>query len=334
MGGLVKAVTKPVQGLLGGITAHADVVAPDKAPFDITKQAQTAQNQFAPALQAAQANQGAVSPYQQQALTQMGLAATGQGPSLAEAQLRSAQDRGFAQQLAAAQSQRASSPALAQRQLLLNMGNANRDLAQQSAVQRLQERDSFLNQANQQQANLGNAVQQNFGLATAPNQSLQQYELARTGAINQNNQANAQSQNAILGSILSGGGAALGASMGKKAKGGEVTDPQETVVLPDKGFGKIIMIRAEGGPVSDSSMCAPTDKYKSGGDVKGPGTATSDSIATMLSNGEYVVKAQAAQKPGMLELLEKINSGKLNAKEAKKEAATFGHVLAAKKKAD
>src|SRR6185369_4204206 len=187
MGGLVKTVLSPVQSVLGGLTAHSNAATPDKSPFDISKQAQTAQTQFNPVLQSAQANQAAVSPLQQQALTQMGLAATGQGPSLAEMQLRSAQDRGFAQQLSAAQSQRASSPALAQRQLLLNQGNANRDLAQQAAQARLQERDAFLNQANQQQANLGSAVNQNFQLATAPNQSLQQWELARTGAINQNN---------------------------------------------------------------------------------------------------------------------------------------------------
>jgi hypothetical protein len=91
------------------------------------------------------------------------------------------------------------------------MGNANRDLAQQSATARLQERDAFLNNANAAQQASGQAVQQNFGLATAPQQSLQQYELARTGAINQNNQANAASQNAITGALLGGAGSALGA---------------------------------------------------------------------------------------------------------------------------
>jgi tape measure domain-containing protein len=46
--------------------------------------------------------------------------------------------------------------------------------------------------------------------------------------------------------------------------------------------------------------------FASGGRVRGPGTSTSDSIAAMLSNNEYVVKAKQAQK--FLPLLEAINN--------------------------
>lgn len=336
MGGIGKAVKTLING--------PDKIRPEIANqgyFDIGKEATAAQTQFNPALQSAQANQAAVSPYQQQALTQMGLAATGQGPSLAEMQLRSAQDRGFAQQLAAAQSQRASSPALAQRQLLLNQGNANRDLAQQSAMARLQERDAFLNQANQQQANLGSAVNQNFQLATAPKQSLQQWEMARTGAVNTANQQNAANSNALTGALLGGAGSALGGYLGKKAEGGlvtapgyknggEVDAPQETVVVPDRGFGKIIMVRAAGGPV-----CAPTSEYKSGGPVAGPGGPKTDSIPTMLSNGEYVVKAAIVAKPGMSELLKHINAGRVEPKDIMKNLegnSSFGKIVASRSK--
>jgi hypothetical protein len=45
----------------------------------------------------------------------------------------------------------------------------------------------------------------------------------------------------------------------------------------------------------------------SGGEVRGPGTSTSDSIPTMLSDGEFVVKAEAAKKNRGI--LEAINSG-------------------------
>ena len=38
--------------------------------------------------------------------------------------------------------------------------------------------------------------------------------------------------------------------------------------------------------------------YDNGGTVRGPGTATSDSIPAMLSNGEYVIKASSVQKYG------------------------------------
>lgn len=48
-------------------------------------------------------------------------------------------------------------------------------------------------------------------------------------------------------------------------------------------------------------------RFASGGHVSGPGTGTSDSIPAMLSDGEFVVKAEQAQKHQAL--LEAINSG-------------------------
>ena len=50
--------------------------------------------------------------------------------------------------------------------------------------------------------------------------------------------------------------------------------------------------------------------FEPGGTVNGPGTATSDSIPAMLSNGEYVVKASAVDKYGV-PLLHALNSEKL-----------------------
>ena len=99
----------------------------------------------------------------------------------------------------------------------------------------------------------------------------------------------------------------------KKAKGGEVDSPKKTTVVPDKGFGKIIIIeddremekRAMGGSIQD---------HRDGGDVNGPGTETSDSIPAMLSDGEFVIKASEVKKPGILAHLEAINSGKLTKK--------------------
>lgn len=49
--------------------------------------------------------------------------------------------------------------------------------------------------------------------------------------------------------------------------------------------------------------------FATGGRVTGPGTSTSDSIPAWLSNEEFVVKAAAVRKPGVLRLLEAINSG-------------------------
>ena len=49
--------------------------------------------------------------------------------------------------------------------------------------------------------------------------------------------------------------------------------------------------------------------FASGGHVQGPGTATSDSIPAMLSNGEYVLKASAVSRLGV-GFLDALNSGR------------------------
>lgn len=50
--------------------------------------------------------------------------------------------------------------------------------------------------------------------------------------------------------------------------------------------------------------------FADGGKVEGPGTATSDSIPAMLSNGEYVINARSAQMIGY-DTLDKMNAGEM-----------------------
>lgn len=50
--------------------------------------------------------------------------------------------------------------------------------------------------------------------------------------------------------------------------------------------------------------------FAEGGKVEGPGTATSDSIPAMLSNGEYVINARSAQMIGY-DTLDKMNAGEM-----------------------
>ena len=61
-----------------------------------------------------------------------------------------------------------------------------------------------------------------------------------------------------------------------------ITGEEVLYVRPDTGY-------AMGGSVKS---------YDGGGNVSGPGTATSDSIPAMLSNGEYVIKADSVDKYG------------------------------------
>ena len=48
--------------------------------------------------------------------------------------------------------------------------------------------------------------------------------------------------------------------------------------------------------------------YSTGGYISGKGTSTSDSIPAMLSNGEYVIKADAVRRYG-LNFLDAVNNG-------------------------
>ncbi|MGW2203423.1 hypothetical protein [Streptomyces sp. NPDC001774] len=71
------------------------------------------------------------------------------------------------------------------------------------------------------------------------------------------------------------------------------------------GVPDMIEARAQGGLVG----------FPGGGPVRGPGTSTSDSILTRLSNGEYVVRATAVQQYGIA-FLDDVNQGRLGTAEA------------------
>ncbi|WP_334053903.1 phage tail tape measure protein [Burkholderia cepacia] len=79
------------------------------------------------------------------------------------------------------------------------------------------------------------------------------------------------------------------------------------------GFSASSLLGGVAGGMSDIFGAGGGNSYgfhlATGGRVTGPGTSTSDSIPAWLSNEEFVVKAAAVRKPGVLRLLEAINSG-------------------------
>ncbi|AMU17243.1 phage tail tape measure protein [Burkholderia cenocepacia] len=79
------------------------------------------------------------------------------------------------------------------------------------------------------------------------------------------------------------------------------------------GFSSSSLLGGVAGGLSDMFGAGGGNAYgfhlATGGQVTGPGTSTSDSIPAWLSNEEFVVKAAAVRKPGVLRLLEAINSG-------------------------
>ncbi|WP_175980961.1 phage tail tape measure protein [Burkholderia sp. BCC1630] len=80
------------------------------------------------------------------------------------------------------------------------------------------------------------------------------------------------------------------------------------------GFSSSSLLGGIGGGLTDAIAGGGSNAYgfhlATGGRVTGPGTSTSDSIPAWLSNEEFVVKAAAVRKPGVLQLLEAINSGR------------------------
>lgn len=120
---------------------------------------------------------------QQEALASQLMAQTqGQGPSLAQSQLKQATDRNISQQMAMAASQRGATAGQGLRQVAQNAAMANQQAAQQSADLRMQEQMA----AQQQLAGVaGAAREQDIGLATNQAGLQQQTALANQDASNQ-----------------------------------------------------------------------------------------------------------------------------------------------------
>lgn len=72
----------------------------------------------------------------------------------------------------------------------------------------------------------------------------------------------------------------------------------------------LIIASVTGGSFKANFLKAFGKGFASGGSVDGPGTGTSDSIPAMLSNGEYVLNAQAVDRLGV-PFLNGLNTGRL-----------------------
>lgn len=228
-----KLVSKTL-GAVGLGPAKAKAKLGDRSLYDISKEVKPAQQATSALLAQSQANQAITGAGRQNVLAQMSEAAQGRGPSLAEIQMKAAQEKNLASQLSGLQSARGGSAAANQRALIQNTGAANRDIGQQAVAARLQERDAFLNQAAQVGQEVRGDVGQQLNYATANKRSLQGLDVANTAAINQARQANAAADNAMAGALIGGAGAVLGggaggfgAKLGSKifgaAEGGKIT---------------------------------------------------------------------------------------------------------------
>jgi len=153
----------------------------------------------------------------------------GEVPSIAEAQLKQAQDRSLSQQLAAAQSRRGGSAASRERQLAKASAGSRQEIAQQAATAKLQEQQ-LAEQALTGQ--LTNQRQQDISLAEGDRSSKQAYEqlatkqhLAAQGA----NLSGFQSAAAARGQLVKNLGEAAGqAAMMKSDKDAKTNIKKES----------------------------------------------------------------------------------------------------------
>jgi hypothetical protein len=246
----------------------------DKSAFDISEQAKKYE-----AL--AEANRLANQQGNQQLTGLLQQQATGQGP-LANAALKTAQNRNLAQTLAAAQNAQASP--LNMRNLLQQRGQSSRDLAELGMQSRLQSQQA-LGQQLGQQAQIGQQdVQQGFGIAKAPKDLMADFEKTRFKADTERHERIRGQQDNILSNAL---GAAGRIGMGYLTAGASETVPALVEVAKTGG--------AQGG------ARYPSPKFAHGGVVRGPEATDGDSnendvLQANLSAGEMVVPKSVVEQ--------------------------------------
>ncbi len=105
----------------------------------------------------------------------------------------------------------------------------------------------------------------------------------------------------LFGKILGGLGKFLPAILGILSAGGGSSGKFVDSLIPGSGGNKFgDVLAANGGLIK---------MFADGGKVSGAGTSTSDSILSLLSNGEYVIQASAVRMLGT-DVLESINAGR------------------------
>lgn len=208
-----------MSSFFGGGSKHVAPVQVDRDKFKV-KNADKLQGQIDGARNQANARANQSNRATQGLITDLTKQARGEGPSLAEAQLKQAQDRTLAQQLAAVQAGRPGNTALAGRNALRAGIAAQQGNAQQAAQARIQEQlnaQNLLSQtAGQQNALQGqlaqNALGQSLGLSQVQTQTgiagetLQnQNNLAAQGIEQKNAEERANRSQQLLGTLLGAG---------------------------------------------------------------------------------------------------------------------------------
>lgn len=271
-----------------------------------------------------------IQPKQRSFLEGLEKQAAGQGPSLAAEQLKQAQNRSLAQQMAAAQASRGYNPALAQRNLMQGASQSNANMAAQATQARMQEQlnaqQMLGNQVNTMQSSADNLTQQyldkGFSIAQAQQAAAVQFQQMSmqqalglagiNGGIQSanhaqdvaavNNQIDDIKQMATMGAGGMGGGSKSAKVPDVKNGGTQIENSSNTadqfsdkkMMVPRKAHGGFIesMRRDESGkPCMDEVGMVPGKAPKKGDNL------ANDIVHVRLSPGEIVVPRTAATDP-------------------------------------
>lgn len=166
-----------------------------------------------------------INPAKKNLITELQARASGKGPSIADAQLKSAFDKSLQSQLAAARSARGANPGLAARNVSNNMAQQQQNIAGQAVVARMQEQ-------NDAQTALQNAItnEQQYATGTLGSALGSQANVALMQ--NAQRDRNDKRNEGPIGGIIKGAGSFVGLNKGgmmpmpKYAKGGKVEAPK------------------------------------------------------------------------------------------------------------
>lgn len=252
-----------------------------------------------------------IRPQQQQFAQQLANQATGQGPSIADAQLKAVMDRNLSQQIAAAKANRAVNPALLNRQVVQQTGQLQAQGAQQSAIDRMQEQRSA-------QATFANYLAQQrqgaIGYMGGGNQAL--------GIQASSGQADRARQDSINSGLLNAGASyfAQGGGSGGSSGGSGTTSSGNYTKPNNDMFGGETFLPAAGGGIVPGKA-----------DVHGD-SVLNDKVPALLSPEEVVVPKTVVQKGGKAaaEFVEQVKKQNISIGDNNPQpAAGFGAILAA-----
>lgn len=216
-GGLSEAVRAGGKLLKsGGGTTAAGI---NREPFDIEAEANSLSKRIDPMLQQQMTRQGQTSTAFDSAniAKNLALSASGQGPSLAQAQMKASQDRNLSQLMAAQSAARGGSGAAGARNLALASTQGNRQVAQDSGSARIleqrQAQQDLIGLRSGEDSAAGDLIQDKFNADTAAKREMQQAEIQQFGANQQMAIAKRQGKdartNALIGAAGSAGSALL-----------------------------------------------------------------------------------------------------------------------------